>query len=630
MNIQVKEYSQGIEINFPQGLYLRFGKDNDSVRGITDVKTDNVLLRNPEHPIRPLIKTTNGEKYKSCRYVNYEIDEDEGKIVIHTLLSANKVGVTDKLDWILMPREIKINNSIYRGFSYGYHFSSETNIVEQVIDRATWEIGGAAFGNIVTRYDRNNHSEEVIKAGIDFYSNEWGRFTGRQCFDYQMNNEGGLVIYFEEAQPIKSGIFSPVDSNRLFHLDIISLPPSKNIALPLKTVLFSEHKGLDEWTNIHDCLRDKYSSCYSMRRETPLPTLNISRDFYGNSAEISFRKVADKLLPDAAEMGFKRMYIGPIWWDGLPGGHGCWVALLEVQKFGGEEGLKALCHKAHNLGIEIIAWAPAAYLANNSPLLKEHPDWIVDGESRFSGLTCVRWTPEYQDYFLKRAKSIRDNTGLDGLWMDSFSHAFDRVELTDTTPQANGFLKVVSELQKYGYIIYSEAMSPFGLFSAEMHLANVVREKGHEHYAYGTSRYYIGPPNPLDFPGRVPLDEVNFFKYYANKAAMILEHDRIKENREIELNLKKLNHGYNRTIDFMEKRHLLSKDRGVEWRNSKNDDLILFAYTCFSYKVEKNRIVYEVRPEGLEKTGEDTFTTKPSSIYWIKENKRVRSALLTR
>lgn len=618
MNIQIKEHSKGIDINFPQGLYLCFRKDNDYVRGITDAKIDNVLLRNPEHPIRPLIKTTNGGRYKSCRYVNYEIEKDEGKIVIHTLLSGNKAGVTDKLDWILMPREVKINNSIYRGFSYSYKFSSEMNRVEQVIDRTTWEIGGEAFGNIVTRYNQSNHSEEVIKTGIDFFANEWGRFTGRQCFDYQMNNEGGLVIYFEEVQPIKSGIFSPLDSNRLFHLDIIPLPQSKDIATPLKTVLFSEHKGFDEWTNIQDYLQDKYCSCYSMRRETPLPTLNISRDFYDNSSEISFRKVADKLLPDAAEMGFKRMYIGPIWWDGLPGRHGCSVALLEIQRFGGEKGLKVLCHKAHNLGIEIIAWAPASYLANDSPLLKEHPDWIIDGESSFSGLTCIRWTPEYQDYFLRRAKSIRDHTGLDGLWLDSFSHAFEAREPSDITPQADGFLKVVSELQRYGYIIYSEAMSPFGLSSAEMHLGNLAREKGHEHYAYGTSRYYIGPPNPIDFPGRVPLEKVDFFKYYANKAAMILDYDRIKENRKIEFNLKKLNHCYNRIIDFMEKRHLLSKDRGVEWRSSKNDGLILFAYTCFSYKVEKNRIVYEVRPEGLRKIGEGPLTTKPSSIYWIK------------
>jgi len=43
----------------------------------------------------------------------------------------------------------------------------------------------------------------------------------------------------------------------------------------------------------------------------------------------------------------------------------------------GEEGLAYLCKKAENMGMKIIIWIAPAHLSHSSPILKEHPEWII-------------------------------------------------------------------------------------------------------------------------------------------------------------------------------------------------------------------------------------------------------------
>jgi hypothetical protein len=307
------------------------------------------------------------------------------------------------------------------------------------------------------------------------------------------------------------------------------------------------------------------------------------------------------------------------------------------EKLGGEDSLKYLIEKAHSLGIEVFFWISTSHIGKESPLLKDHPDWIIkqrDGKGLTAGfwdLRGVSLKSTYRQYYLDKLLRLRKNTGLDGFWFDTYAN-FGCMSINYKeplhSPQILALFEIHSELRKAGYKILLEGYSPFGLCAS----INGNKYVGQEYQAYKTS---LGIK--LLCPGgrRMPLIrdirscQHLFYRFIANKTPVALLEVQhlggmpieiiLREYPQIAQEIKNANHDYNQVYQHMYRRRLLADDRGVIWRNKQNTIQILFSYKKFTYQLPKNtREVFDVTSEKIVKFHSQTLTTLPRHTYRIK------------
>jgi len=96
--------------------------------------------------------------------------------------------------------------------------------------------------------------------------------------------------------------------------------------------------------------------------------------------DVSETKVS-QFIKDAHLLGLKTIVVDDGWFINRNSEHGqlgCWVP--DQNKF--PNGLTPLVNQAHNLGMQFGLWIEPEMVTENSPLYKEHPEWVLNYRGR--------------------------------------------------------------------------------------------------------------------------------------------------------------------------------------------------------------------------------------------------------
>jgi len=600
--------------------------------GLGRVLVGGVVLRRGEFPIAPLF--TGGEPiaYRSCRLK--AVDRQGVRWVLRTMLVSDD-GSTDSLDWLVEPFCAEVEGKDLVGFRYAYRWRSKVRKVREVLDRSSWCLGSAGG--------------DASVAGLRLLE-QWG-FTAAMPPVTDFNEYKPLCVTLPTKARIGKGDFvdfltaqdvslvSWVDDVALSFKRFFRVPPMRELVLeerfvtalrgecttPWRVVAVYRAGGLDAWTFARDFVAERLCRRIDIMPSEFLPTTQISKNLYlVYPREANFDWVR-KQLPFAAALGFKRVNIGPIWKStateqevlkgkgkkkGIRRGSSCAPLSLEVAaRLGGEEGLRRLCDEAHRLGVQVIAWTPTAHLSVLSPLLEEHPEWIVrnrDGspydlgyrQDGHSSLVGVFHPAGYTQYALARLRQTRQRTGLDGIWFDSYPSFGLRAynyATPDWAPQFDAVLDFHRAMRKLGYFVLVEGHVPFDIpsdgFGGMVEPYPFVRYwQGREWLLYKTAPWWL----PLDTSVKPPSEALGwrklkpppqpgfYFRLLANKCTPMISLEVFQQDAAIREEALYANNAYGRLSPLMKRRRLLQRNGsmvGVLWEDQTRGRGALWAFT---------------------------------------------------
>jgi len=226
-------------------------------------------------------------------------------------------------------------------------------------------------------------------------------FADMQPFYFGSGTVGAVISYFQEMIANRVEIIE--EASRLFTINEIPLRAGTVRETPVKQWLYAERSMtskwdvVNEWTAIFDLLGDGYRKALGLGRTRPKPTImwGVPEEGYFeryHCGEVDTYWLDDfrtSDLPDLAKFGFRVVYFHTPWEsdadhppsDYLPGsgsfgsGNAPWS--FEVSPaIGGQDRLKAVIDRAHELGVRIVLWSSPGHLSNSSGLLAQNLDWI--------------------------------------------------------------------------------------------------------------------------------------------------------------------------------------------------------------------------------------------------------------
>lgn len=611
---RVREGDGRLLIFFANGTSLQFDTDNP---GIDVVRADGTHLRDLSAPaIRPLVETVSGGLYETCRYLGWDVTDDD-EVIVRTELVERDTGATDRLDWIIAEAEVAAYERHYQGFSYAFEFRSAQNRAVGIWDRSGWAVGGDVEGSFVKvpggDYGTPEMNEVSDSIGIE------GRpeipFLSTPCFEFAGRSGVGLMLsFFDDIAHIETWIEKQVGEEEIRHFAHHYFTAAPRARTSARCVLFSPAGDLaplqleDEWTWARDIIRERYRRQVGMRTPPMLPIARfVSPPLYVDSDEEASFESLVSVLPEVKELGYEAFMLNSIWEsldrEGHPEPGTCSITGLDVtEAWGGEESFGKLVDAAHDVGLKVISWAPTALNRRDSELIDEHPEWICrlpNGDPNTYGspdsyvpgheLTYVNLRSGYYDYSVRRYRHMHRELGLDGLWQDSF-HALRQLhyEAPDVfmSHLLTGIRRQVA-LQNMGYqVLNTEGRGPFGTPSTSSAAHGAMYSRGGR-WDYLTSTYYYNVMGPN-----------TYYRSIANKATPMLPyresdhpwwlHRALPTNEALTEEVAQANRDFVAVRSRMVRRFLVpSQDTpmqeiGVLWRDGTGDE-VLFAYGTFDW-----------------------------------------------
>lgn len=593
--------------------------------------------------------------------------------MITTKLEGEKIE--DDLYWIFYPYNVEIRGFKYNGFSYQYRFVSNERKIHKILDKATWEIDGRASGNTViyqSGFGKPEHTASINSEYTtleQYYTSKMKtkfifmqmrpRFGVLQCFDYQHNESGSLFMYFEKPAMIKSLIEKEKGRDVYKYFDQYWFSQSKDITTPGKYVLFRKadvkEKLIDarnHWFKCFDFAGNHYRKYYGLKEDVPVPNSQIDiwcRDM--KKAREYLNYCINRIIPQMAQKGIKAFFMGTPWVtsmtentdDGINlfGSYNpcCPYDFTFAKKMGGDKFFRKMGEVSDKLGIRFMVWISAhlAEEAPESPLFKKNPDWKVRHINTLyytlnQRIVCAaNLNKGFGDHLLKRLKEHIKRNKIRGYFFDSYPNiGMIPIDYSDSElkPQMDKLLEIQRECQKLGAPWYTEGCSPFGISSNGLYYlpdsannqavyhGNVSWFFGKEYALYKTSfriSYEAFKTKVLDFN--------RYFKFMAHKGVLgiggpwLLQDGRAIKNALDYINddMVKLNNVYNNYHKYMEDITILEDERGVCWRNSKNNNLLIFAFKDFKINQEYKNIYNVTDDKKLE-----TDLLKAWKVYRIE------------
>ena len=152
---------------------------------------------------------------------------------------------------------------------------------------------------------------------------------------------------------------------------------------------------------------------------SPAPTATVSRDNQINTVS-DWRKYADKVIPFAKRLGFRRIFAGLI-----PARKPQLIfEFPDKDKLFAD--LKFFNDQAHKEGIATILWTPVCTAQIGAEVIRNHPEWVLiqsDGSAahynELENLLILYPDRKYTTWLMAQLTELQQRTGLDGLWLDS-------------------------------------------------------------------------------------------------------------------------------------------------------------------------------------------------------------------
>ncbi len=610
--VRARTYEAGVHerdgvlvVAFENGVSVEVLVQDGMLRGIGEVSCDGMPLRSRQAPpLAPVVETAPGREHVACSYDGW--DEQAGAVVIRSTLRAAD-GSEDALEWVLAPTSAMLGGREYKGLRYGYRVRSDA-AVRRVMDRATWTLGGDPMGlEVGERLAPIGPSSAYCLTGAY-------RYVGGESFDYQTGAAGTLVGMMNRYH---TSLFMRAATPEFVILqDTFLFPEVSEANTTMKSVLYCpEPGGADDWARVRD---EMYANCRRQLDAPPETPLEPAAMIIGwarfrgigdlHAGELPegpekraayFRWVADEVVPQVAELGFKRLMIvlGMSPWD--------WPR-DDLTRIPDEyvESFRALCDAAHEHGVEMIAWYATGRLEDGAAAWEEHPEFVIEAPG--GGRTRVYYSPEafpaflpagFDDYSIEGLAQARERTGLDGLWLDSWAyatHLLNAADFTVAVRQADALLPWHARIEALGYLTVCEG-NPHSIGTQ----SSGWRPPEDWSRFRAETRYKSAPYMQQPY-GEVPSDSARFltderaFYYYrmlANRCCPILDLGHFGNDMEAMERIAAANRDFNAVADLMQRRRLLGED-GVEWISPQGR--AVFAYRAMRLPAARDARVTDV------------------------------------
>ncbi|MHB9133348.1 MAG: alpha-amylase family protein [Armatimonadota bacterium] len=491
-------------VRWDNGAHITFALEGDFLLGIRDVTMHGVPLRNAAKLWRPLIITPQGIHYRQFRLEKVN-DEADGTVRVITTAVGIQTLLQEELDeylgdvlhlppsddpvydqfvWELRPGALDLDGRLFAGFSYRYHFISQTQHIYRIFDDATWEIGGQVEGNTLLLQGQVNppvtvlHKSDYFTTACNYYGAEMRGMMGKpnrvsiqrlprigtlQAFDYLQHAQGILFNYFDPVSEVFTIVQKDIDEDQLHIVDELRCPLSGDFITYPKHILFHQQAALSSTEEMHNGWKSAYDFVYERERTraniTPSPVLpriwipQVSTDIADfPDADVPRPEVldylAERVLPQWAEMGVKEICMHSLWnsdytvdrlrtkeeggmHGGLVVGSICNVRDRVIDPlWGGVEAVARFTERAHALGVQVQLWW-ATHLSLRAQIYAERPDFMLlsrDGLPNGGGyghqciITMDLANPDCFDWEFSRLKAVYEATGIDGFFHDSYGN----------------------------------------------------------------------------------------------------------------------------------------------------------------------------------------------------------------
>ena len=419
---------------------------------------------------------------------------------------------------VIEPAERIIETRRFTGFRYHFEFESPTIKIHRLVDRQTWELGGALDDtgvNVVCRnlFDlprkRLTRESTYSTSGLDHPAglmpgSQWARWTLLPPFDMQYSARGTMLAFFDHVSLIRSAIESTRNESHVRYLDVHHFELSDRVVTNAKTVLFcpdtvDDTDALNLWTTVQDIEHQKAALQFNLPAE-PAPALAMS---IGETrwTNYNFDTSYDDLVDLAAEFHCDFVGTDAVWENGealrmflaknLPVDKQagtirekfrdenmcCTLDFKVADEFGGEAGLKRLCDRAKARDLGVVIWLGlhytpySTYIAGGDKLGEGHGGVFATKESGRhpdTGYASSCWpinlnAPVF-DYVRSQILGACQRTGVSGIRWDSFSNlGWWQIDYGkgDMRPQFDRMAGFFNDLVSSGVRVWAEGLCGF-------------------------------------------------------------------------------------------------------------------------------------------------------------------------
>jgi hypothetical protein len=585
-----------LEVQLSTGVTLRGAFAGENFLGIGEVRLGNLVLHAADAPPwAPLVQGDPAADYQRCELVAAEPrapNREDGVTLRLRLVAAD--GSADEICWWLWPHRARMMDLEGIGFGYAYQAVSAARTLRGVTDRTVWGLAGTASGLAVFTHQTYSSANRFRLGPTGGPAGGGGRrFVHADPLDFQTGPEGSLVTCFDRPCFVDETTGGTACGVRVW--DQFHLPWGKTVQTSPKYVLFTPARGENAWSAAREYATGLCRQAYGIRAEAPLPLVNLSTRQYDVTpeAKTELKRIADRDLPELQRLGFKRLYLGPLW-EGIV----CGPDRVSVaERHGGEAALKYLCEAAHRAQMQVIAWLAPGHLWCNASIFKAHPDWELRGRDGkppttycWPTLRGVDLTTPYADYFVESVRGLRERTGLDGLWLDSyasFTHFIETADPQFPLRQGEALWRIHGRLHELGLVTYVEGNACFGVKSV-----NFPWNGDLEHPAFADPAT-LENCSPYSGPGSGPGTEAkaaylaegdHYYRLLANKCCVFVYHDAFCDQPGALERIGRANRDYNAVVASMQRRVVLPGDQGVQW-DCDGVPAVLFALSDFDYRL---------------------------------------------
>jgi hypothetical protein len=564
-----------------------------------------------------------------------------------------------RAEWWLTPESIQTDAGSYAGMSWQLRLYDAGRVYEvEVVEPVVLNEGDWRFQQRGLQSGGKYEEEFQLSLTPDPkkpYSLSKRKYGSRQQpYFFLTGSRGTTLSCFDRISC--SEVSETQKDDRILLCSAIPVRPDNEgcIATPKKSWLFrhadvsDKWNALNEWTWAWDFVVGGLQAQMGIKPVDPLPAL-FHQQFDSPGIECgitpALRKAmappaledswlyrfANEVIPKAAEWGMGMIELRavldvdidhtetecPV--GSFASNSVCSPWGLRISpNLGGEAGLAYLVRRAHAKGIKVAIWSAPAHQSVCSPVVRAHPDWLMfgaDGRAinrEYITLVGMDLAAGFRNYLEGAYRRLREQTGLDGVWADSYcAFGADR-DMNDAAPypQLEEAILLQRAMQQMGYsLLMKEDCGPFGLSSRSSGLGGVL---GREYLRY-YFLYNHGDPSKQ-------LDPDSYFRTLASKGVMDISSIQDFEALPTETRdrIIRTNFAYRGVLPWMKRRLLMGDGnlwQGVAWADATGYRRILFSFEGFDWAVPEGAHGRELITGKRFNATEGTVHAEPWRIY---------------
>lgn len=535
--------------------------------------------------------------------------------------------------WTFTPITERIEENEWHGLAMKIGYDCAAAPIHWLMEAATWEIGGSAAGATLIQQDISTMQleQEVREDGAfstieKFFTEGWGgsypmdmlpRAAGAGICDFQAKDDLALCLFSERPGLTRARIDKHAGEDVVHHLDRGYFPLGGKVETAGRKLLvfrapqpLKRHERRNLWLDCFTEVRARIHRNYGFTLEIPEPCSGghlWDVDLKARGREWS--KELDRDIPEYSKLGYKQAFIHGVW-DSItsdpnppiPGNICCPYTFTFAECFGGPAGMKRLNDTAGRAGVRLMQWF-SFHLSKFAPVWKEHPDWVIkeaNGDP-WDGGYQVLWSGRvrsgYGDWFKQQIFDVKNDTGIDGIFWDSYQNlGVTCIDwgAPDKAPQAEEIFLMQAELQRQGFKQRVEVITIFGVSQVATFgfKNNKFRRRLWDDFVNGDQAFALIDNSPSFFVrdesiiGPDRLSPERYFWMVAHRSVPSIEADpwgvkkggtRMPGGDQAEA-YARTNHLYNRLVPRMHRLRLQENGTHVVWLDAGGRPAVVWVF----------------------------------------------------